>query len=252
MENSYVKTHIESGIATVEFYHEKQNAMPSSQLIKLAESINACGLNQEVLVVILKSVGDKTFCAGASFDELLQISNAEMGLEFFSGFARVINAMRTCPKFIVARIQGKTVGGGVGLAASADYAFAHTSASVKLSELAVGIGPFVVGPAVERKMGLAGMSELAIDASSWRSAEWAMQKGLFNQVFDCHEALDEAVSALAHRLAHSSPDAMRQLKRIFWEGTEKWDQLLSERAAISGELVLSNFTKNAISAFKQK
>jgi methylglutaconyl-CoA hydratase len=203
-------------------------------------------------VIVLKSDGDKTFCAGASFDELISIQSKEEGLRFFTGFAQVINAMRTSSKLIIGRVQGKAVGGGVGLASSCDYCFAMDSASVKLSELAVGIGPFVVGPAVQRKMGLSAMSELAIDAAEWRSANWAMQKGLYNQVFSSVEEMDAAISKLAETLAKSSPEAMSDLKNIFWEGTENWDQLLVERAAVSGRLVLSDFTRNAIEKFKKK
>lgn len=250
MEESYVKTNVENGVAAVEFYHVKKNSMPSDQLARLAEAIDECGKNDKVRVVILRSAGDGAFCAGASFDELVAISNEKEGLQFFSGFARVINAMRSCPKFILGRIQGKAVGGGVGLASATDFCFAHQSASVKLSELAVGIGPFVVGPAVERKVGLSGMSELAIDATSWRSAEWACDKGLYNGVYDTHAEMDEALNALAERLASSSPQAMHKLKEVFWQNTSHWEDLLRERAAISGELVLSEFTRSAIAAFK--
>lgn len=247
---SYVNIQVNNGIAEVEFFHEKKNSMPGEQLARLADAIDQCAKDALVKVVILRSAGEGAFCAGASFDELVAISNRQEGLAFFSGFARVINSMRSCPKFIIGRIQGKAVGGGVGLASATDYCFAHHSASVKLSELAVGIGPFVVGPAVERKVGLSGMSELAIDASSWRSADWAQQKGLYNHVFDSHEAMDEAIGALASRLAKSSPQAMHRLKETFWHNTGHWEDLLRERAGISGELVLSDFTRNAIAAFK--
>lgn len=250
MEDSYVKKTVENGIATVEFYHEKKNSMPSTQLKRLSDTIDECAKDDEVKVVILCSAGAGAFCAGASFDELVAISNKEEGLAFFSGFANVINSMRRCPKFIIGRIQGKAVGGGVGLASSVDYCFAHDSAAVKLSELAVGIGPFVVGPAVERKVGLSGMSELAIDATSWRSAEWANRKGLYNQIFSSHEEMDSAIDTLANKLAKSSPEAMHHLKETFWANTGHWEELLKERAGISGELVLSDFTRNAIAAFK--
>jgi len=200
----------------------------------------------------LQSEGNKAFCAGASFDELMAIENAEQGLTFFSGFAKVINAMRTCGKLVIARVQGKAVGGGVGLASAADYTFATEQASVKLSELAVGIGPFVVGPAVQRKMGLSAFSQLAIDASSFRSATWALQNGLYASVHATIEEMDEAIMQLATILAASSPEAMGDLKRIFWEGTENWDTLLVERAGVSSRLVLSDFTRNAIQQFKAK
>jgi methylglutaconyl-CoA hydratase len=250
--NAYVKSHIEHGINTIEFFHPQSNSLPGKILSELAKEIHYAGTHDDTHVIILKSGGDKSFCAGASFDELVAIKTAEDGLTFFSGFAHLINAMRKCPKFIIARIQGKCVGGGVGIAAAADYAIATAHAEVKLSELAVGIGPFVVGPAVERKIGIAAFSALAIDASSWRTADWAKRKGLFSELHENVENMDEAVNRLANKLTHSSPEAMQAMKKIFWQGTEHWDELLKERAAISGKLVLSDFTKNAIAQFKTK
>lgn len=239
-------------IAHVEFNHPLSNSLPGRVLAKLADTITELGKDDTVTAIILKSEGDRAFCAGASFDELISIDNLETGKVFFSGFANVINAMRKCPKFIIGRVQGKAVGGGVGLASSVDYCFATKHASVKLSELAVGIGPFVVGPAVERKMGLSAMSELAINATEWRSAEWAREKGLYTEVFDTTQDMDEAINAIIVKLSSSNPEAMAELKRVFWEGTENWDTLLAERAAISGRLVLSEFTRNAIEKFKKK
>jgi methylglutaconyl-CoA hydratase len=240
------------GIARVEFYHPMSNSLPGNLLAQLADTIHRAGQLPEVKVIILQSAGEKTFCGGASFDELSSIEDFETGKRFFSGFANVINAMRTCPKLIIGRVQGKAVGGGVGLAAAVDFCMATEAASIKLSELAVGIGPFVVGPAVERKMGLSAMSQLAIDATNWQSAEWAREKGLYAEVFETITALDVAIEQLAARLVQSSPDAMAHLKEVFWQGTEHWDTLLTERAAISGTLVLSDFTKNAIAQFKTK
>jgi methylglutaconyl-CoA hydratase len=240
------------GIARVEFYHPMSNSLPGNLLAQLADTIHRAGQLPEVKVIILQSAGEKTFCGGASFDELSSIEDFETGKRFFSGFANVINAMRTCPKLIIGRVQGKAVGGGVGLAAAVDFCMATEAASIKLSELAVGIGPFVVGPAVERKMGLSAMSQLAIDATNWQSAEWAREKGLYAEVFETITALDVAIEQLAARLVQSSPDAMAHLKEVFWQGTEHWDSLLTERAAISGTLVLSDFTKNAIAQFKTK
>jgi methylglutaconyl-CoA hydratase len=241
-----------NGISTITFFHPQSNSLPGEVLRKLASTITEVSNDPGTKVIVLQSEGEKAFCAGASFDELIAIQSKEEGLRFFSGFAQVINAMRTSTKLIIGRVQGKAVGGGVGLASSCDYCFAMDSASVKLSELAVGIGPFVVGPAVQRKMGLSAMSELAIDATEWRSAEWAMQKGLYNQVFSSAEEMDAAILKLAQTLAQSSPEAMSELKRIFWEGTENWDQLFVERAGVSGRLVLSDFTRNAIEKFKKK
>ena len=248
----YVRTEIDHGIASIEFFHPASNSLPGAILTDLAKTINDIGIDDRIKVIILKSAGDKAFCAGASFDELVAISSEAEGKRFFSGFAHVINAMRKSHKFIIGRIHGKAVGGGVGLAAAVDYAIATEEASVKLSELAVGIGPFVVGPAVERKIGASCFSQLAIDATEWRSAEWAKKHGLYAEIHNTREEMDEAIHSLADRLAHSSPDAMYQLKKVFWHGTEHWDTLLSERAAISGRLVLSDFTRNAINKFKAK
>lgn len=242
----------EVGIATIEFGHPLSNSLPGKILNKLAETIKEAGKNDFIKVIILKSSGEKAFCAGASFDELISIKDFETGKEFFSGFARVINACRTSSKLIIGRVQGKAVGGGVGVASAVDYCFATKNAAVKLSELAVGIGPFVVGPAVQRKIGMSAMSQLAINATEWQSADWAKEKGLYTEIFDTVEEMDEAINTLANKLANSNPEAMLLLKQIFWEGTENWDELLKERAAMSGKLVLSDFTVNAINSFKSK
>lgn len=252
IKEAYVKTNTNNGISTIEFFHPQSNSLPGKILNQLAEEIRNAGLDKNSSVIVLKSGGAKTFCAGASFDELIKIKNEEEGLTFFSGFAKVINAIRVCPKFVIARIQGKCVGGGVGLAAAADYAIALDTAEIKLSELAVGIGPFVVGPAVERKMGTSAFTSLAIDASSWRSSQWAFENGLFSELHNNIEEVDAAVEKLTSTLSKSSPEAMAELKTIFWKGTENWGDLLSERAAISGRLILSDFSKNAIEKFKSK
>jgi methylglutaconyl-CoA hydratase len=249
---AYVRTHIEHGINTIEFFHPQSNSLPGKILEELAKEIHFAGTHDDTRVIILKSGGEKTFCSGASFDELISIKTESEGLKFFSGFANVINAMRKCPKFIIGRIQGKCVGGGVGLASAVDYAIATTHAEIKLSELAVGIGPFVVGPAVERKIGTSAFSALAIDATNWRNTEWARKKGLYAEVHENIENMDESVYRLASSLAHSNPDAMAEMKKVFWKGTEQWDVLLKERAAISGRLVLSDFTRNAINKFKTR
>jgi methylglutaconyl-CoA hydratase len=252
IEQGGVDYFINEGVATVTFHHPLSNSLPGKVLASLAKTITELGNHNEVLVIVVKSAGDRAFCAGASFDELVAIDDLETGKVFFSGFANVINACRKCPKLIIGRVQGKAVGGGVGLAASFDYTFATQYASVKLSELAVGIGPFVVGPAVERKIGVSAMSQLAIDATEWQSADWAKTKGLYAEVFETSDEMDEAIAVLAEKLKNSNPEAMRLLKKVFWEGTEHWDDLLSERAAMSGQLVLSDFTKNAIAQFKKK
>lgn len=242
----------ENGIGTVEFGHPMSNSLPGKILQKLADTITTLGKDDNVKVIVLRSSGERAFCAGASFDELISITDFEVGKKFFSGFANVINACRKCPKFIIGRVQGKAVGGGVGLASAVDYCLATKYADVKLSELAVGIGPFVVGPAVERKIGVSAMSELAINATEWRSADWAKKKGLYTDIYDELTEMDEEIDRLANRLAKSNPEAMMLLKKVFWQGTENWDDLLAERAAMSGKLVLSDFTVNAINAFKKK
>ena len=248
----YVNHEIEHGIATIEFFHPSSNSLPAAILSDLAKTINDIGIDNRVRVIVLRSAGERAFCAGASFDELMAIETEKEGRKFFSGFAHVINAMRKCHKLIIGRVQGKAVGGGVGIIAATDYAIATEEASIKLSELAVGIGPFVVGPAVERKIGVSGFSQLAIDATEWRSAEWGKRHGLYSELYKTTLGADDAVHALAEKLSHSSPEAMAQLKKIFWHGTEHWDTLLMERAAISGKLVLSDFTKSAINKFKAK
>ena len=250
MTAPYVKQDIQNGIATIEFFHPAHNSLPGDILAQLANNITEAGENEAVKVIILKSGGARTFCAGASFKELMTINDAETGKVFFSGFANVINAMRKCPKFIIGRVQGKTVGGGVGIASATDYCMASKFASIKLSELNIGIGPFVVGPAVERKLGLTGMSQIAIDANTFYTAEWAQNKGLFAQVYESTEELDEAVQAFAENLCTYNPDAMAEMKKIMWAGTDHWDTLLAERAVISGRLVLSDFTKDTLKRFK--
>ena len=247
-----VEISINNEIGTITFGHPQSNSLPGALLQLLANTITDLSKEASVKVIILQSLGDKTFCAGASFDELVAISDLETGKTFFSGFANVINACRKSSKLIIGRIQGKAVGGGVGIASAVDYCFATTNAAVKLSELAVGIGPFVVGPAVQRKIGLSAMSELAINATSWRSAEWAMQKGLYNEIYETSTEMDTAIQSLAHKLSNSNPAAMQELKQVFWEGTEDWDTLLVSRASISGKLVLSDFTREAISTFKSR
>jgi methylglutaconyl-CoA hydratase len=252
MNEGFVKTEKLNGIGTITFFHPQSNSMPGYQLRNLAAEIEKAGKDDEIKVIVLKSEGEKAFCAGASFDELISIKDLETGKEFFSGFAGVINAMRKAPKFIIARVQGKAVGGGVGIACAADYTLAVHSASAKLSELAVGIGPFVVGPAVERKVGTAAFCQMTINATEWQSAAWAREKGMYAELFDTNEALDAGVKTLADKLSKSNPEAMSMLKKIMWEGTEHWDNLLIERAGMSGKLVLSDFTVNAINSFKQK
>lgn len=245
----HVRTDTRAGIATIRFHHPKSNSLPGALLRAIAAEVTKAGEDEEARVIVLRSEGTGPFCAGASFDELRSIADPAQGKDFFLGFARVILAMRSAPKFVIARIHGKAVGGGVGIAAAADYAIARSRSAVKLSELAVGIGPFVVGPVIERKIGPGPFQQLAIDAAEWRDAHWAERIGLFAQVLDTEEHLDEAVNRLAATLAASNPEAMRLLKQAFWQGTDHWPQLLDERAAMSGSLVLSDFTREALAAF---
>jgi len=251
-QQGHVSTEIRDGIGTITFFHPAHNSMPGKLLAELTDSINNAGQNADIKVIVLKSEGEKTFCAGASFDELISIKDTTVGHRFFMGFANVINACRKCPKLIIGRVQGKSIGGGVGIASATDYCYAVKSASAKLSELAVGIGPFVVGPAVSRKVGLSAFSQMAINATKFFDAEWAREKGLYAEVFETISEMDDAIAELAFTLANSSLEAMADLKRIFWEGCENWDELLSTRAGISGRLVLTDFTVNAINKFKAK
>ena len=252
VKGGYVNPETHQGVTTIEFYHPQSNSLPTKILAELAKEIHFAGTHSETKVIILKSAGDKSFCAGASFDELMTIFSEAEGQKFFTGFADVINAIRKCPKLVIGRIHGKCVGGGVGLAAAVDYAIALEKAEIKLSELEIGIGPFVVGPAIERKIGVAAFNALAIDASMFRNSDWAKKKGLFAEVHQTVESMDESIARLAHHLSHSNPVAMAEMKKVFWKGTENWDELLKERAAISGRLVLSAFTKSAIEKFKVK
>ena len=246
----YVKLEIKDGIGTIEFFHPQSNSLPGEILQKLAETITEAGNNDGIQVVILKSAGDRTFCAGASFDELMAIENEAQGKQFFCGFANVINAARKCPKFIIGRVQGKAVGGGVGMASATDYCFATKFASIKLSELAIGIGPFVVGPPIERKIGSSAFSQLTINATEWHSADWAREKGLFAEVYDSAEEMDTAIKILSEKLVVSNPDSMQALKKVMWDGTDHWDSLLIDRAAMSGKRVLSEFTRKTIQKLK--
>lgn len=241
---------IENKIATITFEHPASNSFPSDLLQKLTYELNSVSNNTEVNVVILQSEGS-TFCAGASFDELLEINDFETGKKFFSGFADVINAMRKCSKIIIGKVQGKAVGGGVGLIAACDFAFAYQDAAIKLSEIAIGIGPFVIEPAVSRKIGKIAMTEMTLQPNIWQSADWAKEKGLYADIFDSQNEVNEATEKLGTKLASYNPEALAEIKKVFWQGTENWDNLLYERAAISGKLVLSDFTKDALSQFKK-
>lgn len=247
----YVRTDINpQGIARVTFFHPNHNSLPSTLLQGLVDAFQTLGNDPAVRLIVLQSAEHKTFCAGASFDELVAISDFDTSHRFFLGFGNVINAMRRCPKIVVGRVHGKAVGGGVGLAAATDYCMASQYASVRLSELAVGFGPFVIGPAVERKIGVSAFSKMSLTPAEWQTARWAGERGLFAEVFDTVEQLDAYIAHFGSTLCSYSPEALAELKQVFWQGTDHWDTLLSERAAISGRLALSDFTKAAIAKFK--
>jgi len=248
-QQGHIESSVSNGVGTIEFFHPSHNSLPGKLLRSLEQAIYDMDKNDDALIIVLKAAGDRTFCAGASFAELASIPNETVGKEFFMGFANVINAIRKISKIVIGRVHGKAVGGGVGLAAACDYCMATKYASVKLSELAVGIGPFVIGPAVERKVGISAYSHMSLNATEFRTAEWAREKGLFTEVFDSTKQLDEYIEYLSEKLIKSNPEALSLLKRVFWEGTDDWDTILEERAEMSGRLVLSDFSKKAIGRF---
>jgi len=251
-QNTYIKSVITDKIATITFFSSASNSFPSFLLEELTNVITTLSTMKEITTIILQSEGMGAFCAGASFDELLSIQDKATGKKFFSGFASVINAMRKSPKIFIGRIHGKTVGGGVGLAASCDYCFATENAAIKLSELAIGIGPFVIEPAVSRKIGKTAFTSMSLAAHEWKTASWAQQNGLYDEVYESIERLDLELNTFAKRVSAYNPEALTEMKQIFWEGTSNWDELLAERAEISGRLVLSDFTIRALNAFKNK
>ncbi|AVR44717.1 enoyl-CoA hydratase [Christiangramia fulva] len=250
-EDGSLYTHIENGIATIEFGHPASNSFPAVLLERLEKEISKLSDEDSAKIILLRSEGEKAFCAGASFNELVAIDNMQAGKLFFSGFANVINAMRKCKKLIIGRIQGKTVGGGVGLIAACDYAMATEAAAIKLSELSIGIGPFVIAPAVERKIGVAALAELSLAAHEWKNAYWAQEKGLYAKVLENISELDKELELFTEKLASYNPEALYEMKKVFWQGTYHWSELLLKNAAISGELVLSDFTKKALEKFKK-
>ncbi|MCK4561823.1 MAG: enoyl-CoA hydratase/isomerase family protein [Flavobacteriaceae bacterium] len=251
MNQGTIFTNITNKVATITFFHPASNSFPRELLNRLIDAFNRLSNDNNVHIILLQSEGEKAFCAGASFDELLEIKTLEEGKIFFLGFADLILAMRNCSKLIIARAQGKAVGGGVGILAASDYCFATEAADIKLSELSIGIGPFVIAPALERKIGVSALSELTIDAKSWKTAYWAKQKGLFARVFETNRDMDDAIDNLTQNLANYNIEALTEMKKVFWKNTNHWDELLTERASISGRLVLSDFTKNALKKIKK-
>lgn len=245
IEAGYVRSSVENGIATITFHHPKSNSLPGALLAELASAVNAAGENTDARVIVLRSDGESAFCAGASFAELQAIHDAESGKKFFMGFVNLILAMIRAPKFVVTRVHGKAVGGGVGIVSASDFAMAAGGASIKLSELAVGLGPFIVGLPIQKKIGMGAFSAMSIDAD-WRDAEWGYRHGLYAELHPDVEALDAALGKRVSTLAGSNPEAMAQLKKVFWEGTEDWAAQLDSRAGMSGTLVLSEFTSRAV------
>ena len=250
-QNGSLYTNITNKVAIVEFGHPAGNSFVAELLDRLVSELGKLSEDPSITVIVLKSEGDRAFCGGASFDELVAIENLTEGKVFFSGFANVINAMRKCKKVIIGRIQGKTVGGGVGLAAACDYTFASVNASIRLSELTIGIAPLVIAPAVERKMGKAAICELSLAPTEWKNAYWAQEKGLFSKVFETTKELDKEIDFFAQKLSQYNPEALEEWKKVLWNDTDHWDDLLVERAGITGKLVLSEFTKKALSKFKK-
>jgi methylglutaconyl-CoA hydratase len=246
-----LRVFVADGVGTLAFFHPKGNSLPATLLAKLADAVDRLASDDNVRVLVIRSDGTGPFCAGASFDELAAIGDPEAGRQFFMGFANLILAMRRCPKFILTRVHGKVAGGGVGIVAASDYSMALATAAIRLSELAIGIGPFVVGPVIERRIGLGPFASMAVD-TEWRDAHWSERHGLYSKVCDVLTELDAQVDARARTLARANPEAMAQLKRVFWAGTEHWETLLAERAMLSGRLVLSDFTRQAVAAFRAR
>lgn len=251
-ESGTVRTEVDKKVATVAFYHPSHNALPSSLLAQLAAVIRRLGKNPSIQVILLKSDGEGTFCAGANFDELLSIQDESSGKAFFSGFAHVINAIRLARQPVVGRIQGKALGGAVGLAAACDYCFATKEASIKLSELSIGIGPFVIAPVVKRKIGLSGLTELTLNPTIFKHADWALEKGLYQSVSEDIETMDRLADEFCIELSSYSPSALSAIKETLWQGTESWDTLLLTQAEISGRLVVDKRTKTILRKFKAK
>lgn len=250
MDQPFVELKIEKNIGEITFFHPRHNAIPSDLLKQLEASIYEASNDETVKMILIKSAGNRTFCAGADFEELISITSFKVGKAFFNGFGKVINAIRKIDKLVVCRVQGKAVGGGVGLAAACDIAFATRYGSIRLSEISIGIGPFVIAPAVERKIGKNAFALLTLQPMKWMSAQEANENGLYAGVYDDAEAMDEAIDHYLKEMSQYNPEALKEMKRVLWKGTEHWDDLLEDRAALSGRLVLSEFTKQALNKFK--
>lgn len=251
MDNGFVTQELKNNIAEITFGTPKSNALPGEILEKLAQTIIESGKDENVKAILLKSEGEKAFCAGASFDELLEIEELEKSKIFFGGFAKVLNAMRNCGKLVVVRVQGKTTGGGVGIACAADYCFATKDAAMALTELNLGIGPFVIGPYVERKIGKSAYGAMSIDAD-FRSADWCEKHDVYHSVSENIQEMDEKIAAFMNKLSERSAEALALIKKVSWEGSEHFDQLMPERILMSASLILEDSAKKNIELIKEK
>ena len=251
MNNGFVTSEIKNNISEITFGTPKSNSLPGEILELLAKTILESGEDQNVKAILLKSEGEKAFCAGASFDELLEIEELEKSKIFFGGFAKVLNAIRSCGKLVIARVQGKTTGGGVGIACAADYCFATKDAAMALTELNLGIGPFVIGPYVERKLGKSAYAAMSIDAD-FRSADWCEKHDVYHSVSENIQMMDEEIDKFLEKLSTRSSDALALIKKVSWEGTEHFEQLMPERILMSASLILEDSAKENIGKIKER
>ncbi len=251
MNKGFVNQEIKNNISEITFGTQKSNSLPGEILELLAETILESGKDQSVKAILLKSEGEKAFCAGASFDELLEIEELEKSKIFFGGFAKVLNAMRSCGKLVIVRVQGKTTGGGVGIACAADYCFATKDSAMALTELNLGIGPFVIGPFVERKVGKSAYSAMSIDAD-FRSADWCEKHDVYHSVSENISEMDEEIKAFMEKLSTRSSEALALIKKVSWEGTEHFAQLMPERILMSASLILEDSAKENIGKIKER
>lgn len=251
MNNGFVTQELKNNISEITFGTPKSNSLPGEILEKLAQTILESGKDENVKAILLKSEGEKAFCAGASFDELLEIEELEKSKIFFGGFAKVLNAMRNCGKLVVVRVQGKTTGGGVGIACAADYCFATKDSAMALTELNLGIGPFVIGPYVERKIGKSAYGAMSIDAD-FRSANWCEKHDVYHSVSENIQEMDEKIAAFMNKLSERSADALALIKKVSWEGSEHFDQLMPERILMSASLILEDSAKKNIELIKER
>ncbi len=243
---AYVKNYCEGNIGFLEFGNPAGNSLPSPLLKAFKAGLIALEKDSNVRVIVIQSFGDRAFCGGASLAEMKTLQTLEEATAFFMGIADLINTLRSLSKFVIGRVHGKVVGGGVGLVAACDYVLANRTAQIKLSELSIGIGPYVIEPVVSRKIGGTAFAQLSLDAHQWKSATWAEDKGLYNALFETQVELDLAVKTNAERFASYPEKAVKTLRKLHWKETEHWDKLLPKNAAITGELALQEATQNIL------